>query len=187
METRIISATIDGIKALRVVITIACEEGKGIMVYGAATERIKDNISRIHFALLNCNLDYGAKQLRIHIEPGIPYRGNCLDLAIATGILIATGKLPPINGLEDYFIVGGLGITGKVHEVSGLQRICKMAKDNCFKGVILPYLNMLQSKFVYSLPVYPVRHLNELVRLFRQGYFLAGDGMPELFERFFYN
>jgi magnesium chelatase family protein len=162
MTVKIFSAILRGWQAIPVTISISCEEGNGISISGLITRSIHRDMSRLQFALINCGLGFKRKKLSIEIEPAIFDEADCLMLAIAIGILIATGTINSVMPMRNYLIVGGLGVTGNVHEIDGAASIAKMAKDMGFKKIILPASNIKVLNFDYPEGIYPFGHLNML-------------------------
>ena len=188
MTVKIFSAILRGWRPIPVTISISCEDGQGISISGLITKTIHRDISRLQFALLNCGFGFKEKKLHIDIEPAIFDEGETLMLAIATGILIATGKIISVIPLRHYLIVGGLGVTGNVHEIDGAASIAAMAKDKGFKGIILPTLNYKIPNFSYPTGLCPVRHLNMLTSFLQnKELYNKIELPPELFEHLNFN
>lgn len=169
MEAKIVSAIFHGWRTIPVTVTVTCEDGHGLIISGLITETIHRDISRIQFALQNCGMGSKGKKMRIDIEPAVFGKSDTLMLAIAAGILVATGKITQAACPENYIIIGGLGVTGNVHEIPIAGNIYKVAIETGRKGIILPYTSIVPADDEYSIPLYPVCHLNELVSFLRRG------------------
>ncbi len=135
MTVKIFSAIMKGCCVVPVTITTTCKDGRGISISGLITETVHRDLTRVQYALLNCGFGYRRKKLHIDIEPAIYDCGETLMLAIATGILIATGNIISGVPIRNYLIIGGIGITGKIHEIDGAASMARMAKERGFKGV----------------------------------------------------
>lgn len=168
MTVKIVSAVFHGWRTLAVTVTVSSEEGQGLVVSGLITENIHRDMSRLQYALQNCGMGSRGKKLRIEIHPAVFGNGDDLMLAIATGILVATGKIAHAGCLENFLIVGGLGVTGNAHEIPAGVNICKVAKEMGYKGIVLPNANIAALKIGNAIPLRPVRHLNDLVNFFRK-------------------
>ncbi len=167
MTVKIFSAIMKDWKAIPVTITATCEDGDGFSVSGLITKTIHRDLSRLQLAILNCGFGFRQKKLHVDIEPAIYEGGETLMLAIATVVLMSAGKIPRCDGLENYLVVGGLGITGNVHEIDGAVSIASMARLNGFKQIILPASNIKIPGFRNCKGIYAARDLISLVRFFR--------------------
>jgi magnesium chelatase family protein len=75
----------------------------GFSIVGMPETAVKESKERVRSALLNTNLDFPDKKITVTLAPAdLPKSGGRYDLAIATGILVASGQLPgeKLTGLE---------------------------------------------------------------------------------------
>lgn len=92
--------------------------------------------------------------ITVNMAPAdIRKEGSAYDLTIAVGILAASEQ---INSTEvsEYVIMGELSLDGELRPVRGVLPIAINAKEEGFKGIILPKQNVAEAAVVEGLEVY---------------------------------
>ena len=92
--------------------------------------------------------------------------GSNLDLPIAIGVLIASGKVDNnvLNKfLEESIFVGELSLDGAVERINGVLPICIEARKLGIKRIVLSKKNAKEAALIKGLDVLPVNNLKELV------------------------
>ncbi len=103
--------------------------------------------------------------------------GTAIDLPIALCVLVATDQLngkrnvPPdtLPRLEDYIVVGELGLEGDVRPVRGALCIAAGARSAGVRGVIVPKSNLAEAGVVRGVQVLGAGSLREVVDFFGSG------------------
>src|SRR5690554_4742030 len=81
---------------------------------------VKESKDRVRSALLNAHFDFPQRRITINLAPAdVPKEGSRYDLAIALGILAASGQIPTTQ-LADYEFIGELALTGELRPVDGV-------------------------------------------------------------------
>ena len=158
------SATIIGINAIPITIEVDAHMGlPGETIVGLPDTVIKESKNRIRSAIKNAGLTYALQAYTINLAPAeIKKEGPLLDLAIAAGILSATGQLDlPNNTL----LVGELSLNGAVQPVRGIISICEMAKKKGLTTVIIPDQNVSEAQLISDITIMGITHLSELKTL----------------------
>ena len=92
----------------------------GLSIVGLPEAAVRESKDRVRGALLNSHFEFPARRITINLAPGdLPKDGARYDLAIALGILSASGQLPQ-ESLEDYEVVGELALNGALRRVPGV-------------------------------------------------------------------
>ncbi len=81
---------------------------------------MRESKDRVRSALLNAGFDFPARRITLNLAPAdLPKDGGRFDLAIALGILAASGQLPgtALDGLE---CLGELALSGAIRPVRGV-------------------------------------------------------------------
>ena len=99
--------------------------GSGLPVFtivGLPAAAVRESKERVRAALVNGGFEFPAGRITVNLAPAdLPKDGGRFDLAIAIGILLASGQLPDspdrLRGLELY---GELALTGELRTVPGL-------------------------------------------------------------------
>ena len=94
--------------------------------------------------------------------------GSAYDLTLAMGILIATSQIEEKHSLEEYIIMGELSLDGSLQPIRGALPIAIKAKEEGFKGFILPKLNAKEAAIVEGLEVYGVDSIKEVIDFFNE-------------------
>ena len=87
---------------------------------GLPEKAVKESKDRVRAAILNSGFEFPAKHITINLAPAeLPKDGARYDLAIALGILAASGQIPPdATAAHEYH--GELALSGQLRPVSGI-------------------------------------------------------------------
>ena len=91
--------------------------------------------------------------------------GSAYDLSLAIGILAASGKIIADN-LDQYIIMGELSLDGGLQPIKGVLPIAIKAREEGFKGIILPKQNTQEAAIVNNLDVHGVENIKEVIDFF---------------------
>ena len=91
--------------------------------------------------------------------------GSAYDLTLAIGILVASNQIQAEN-LEDYIIMGELSLDGELQPIKGALPIALKAKEEGFKGIILPRQNAREAAIVDGLIVYGIDTIAQVIGFF---------------------
>ncbi|OZG74275.1 ATP-dependent protease [Hahella sp. CCB-MM4] len=134
----------------------------GLSIVGLPEAAVKESKDRVRSALLNSGFEFPARRITINLAPAdLPKEGGRYDLAIAVGILAASGQIPDsiLSKCEFY---GELALSGEIRSVSGILP----AALQCFRAdqeAFVPAGNAREAALVSGLKVYPVTSLTSLV------------------------
>jgi len=102
-----------------------------LVIGGLAETAVKESGERVRAAIRQSGFDFPDGKITINLAPAdLPKRGSRFDLAIAIGILAASGQLPP-DRLEQHEFFGELGFSGALRSVSGLLPALMQAGGRC--------------------------------------------------------
>ncbi|HEY1038892.1 MAG TPA: YifB family Mg chelatase-like AAA ATPase, partial [Bacteroidia bacterium] len=121
---------------------------------------------RIKAALKNTGYKMPGNTITVNMAPAdIRKEGSAYDLTIAVGILAASEQ---INGesVSDYVIMGELSLDGELRPVRGVLPIAIRAKEDGFKGIILPKQNVAEAVVVEGVDVFGASSLKEIIDFF---------------------
>lgn len=173
MLVKTFGSAVQGITATTV--TVEVNIGQGIMFYmvGLPDSAVKESHQRIDAALKNNGLKIPGKQITINMAPAdIRKEGSAYDLTIAVGILAASEQILA-EEIGQYIIMGELSLDGELRPVKGVLPIAIKAKQEGFKGLILPEENAREAAVVEGLEVYGVSRLKQVIDFFN------GEEKPE--------
>lgn len=127
-------------------------------IVGLPEKAVQESRDRVRSALVNSGYDFPMRRVTVNLAPAdIPKHGSRFDLAIAIGILSASGQLPE-NAAENYEFVGELSLAGALRGVSGILPMA-LATAGANGKLILPTENADEAALVPSLVAYAADHL----------------------------
>jgi magnesium chelatase family protein len=94
--------------------------------------------------------------------------GSAYDLTLAVGILAASKQINAEN-LEDFLIMGELSLDGSLQPIKGALPIAIKAREEGFKGFILPNQNAKEAAIVNDLKVYGIDTIKQVINFFDKG------------------
>ena len=167
MLIRTFSGAVSGIEAE--IITVEVNMSRGIKFYlvGLPDNAVKESQQRIESALRSLGLHWPGKQVVINMAPAdIRKVGSSYDLPLAVGIMAADEK---VSGslLDSFILVGELSLDGSLQPVKGILPIALKAKNEGFKGMIVPRANAREAAVVGGLDVYGMNNLGEVTDFLR--------------------
>lgn len=165
MLSRVKSATIYGIDGIIIEVEVDLSRGlPSFDIVGLPDTAVRESRERVRAAIMNSGFEFPIQRITINLAPGdIKKIGSHFDLAIAIGILSASGQLPA--GVGKYLYVGELSLTGNLRGIKGVLPMALEARKQGLQGIILPEENYQEALLVDGLEVVPVRRLMQLILL----------------------
>ncbi len=168
MLVRSFGYTLHGIDAILISIEVNISFGVQMFIVGLPENAVKESQQRIFSAFENNNFSVPGKKIVVNMAPAyIRKEGSYFDLPIAMGILAASEQTDD-KLLKEYVIMGELSLDGSILPIKGALPIALKAKEDGFKGVILPIENCKEAVVVEGLEVYGARNITD-VAMFMQG------------------
>lgn len=171
MLVKTYASAVEGINAQTITIEVSAGgqimQGKpGYSLVGLPDNAVKEGYWRIETALKQIGYRIPRLKIIINMAPAdLKKEGSYYDLPLAIGIMAANKQLPH-ERLKDYVLMGELSLDGTLRPIKGALPIAIQARQEGFKGLLLPQENAREAAIVNNLDVYGVRHLNEVVDFF---------------------
>ncbi len=166
MLVKVFGAAVQGIHATPITIEVNVGRGIKFMLVGLPDASVKESHERIVSALEVNGYKFPRKQVVVNMSPAdIRKEGSAYDLPLAIGVLGASGVVKS-DKFNDYLIMGELSLDGTILPIKGVLPIAIMAKENGFKGFILPSENAKEAAVVDNFEVYGVKNIREVVEFF---------------------
>jgi magnesium chelatase family protein len=131
MLASIAAASLNGAVGRPVSVEVHVSNGlPGFTIVGLPDAAVRESRDRVRAALLSSGLPWPMRRVTVNLAPsGVRKGGAGLDLAIAVGVLVATGQLPPgcTDGLT---FCGELGLNGSLRHVPGMIALADAAVDS---------------------------------------------------------
>lgn len=166
MLTKVFGSAVFGVEATTITVEVNIDKGIGYHLVGLPDNSIKESSYRIAAALKNNGFSLPGKKITINMAPAdLRKEGSAYDLTLAIGILIASGQIKGID-CEKYIIMGELSLDGGLQPIRGALPIAIKAKEEGFKGFLLPNQNAKEAAIVSGLDVYGIENLQEIIDFF---------------------
>jgi len=170
MLVKVYGSAFFGVEATTITIEVNIVKGVGYHLVGLPDNAIKESNYRIAAALQNNQYKIPGKRITINMAPAdLRKEGSAYDLPIAMGILAASGQIKSEN-IGSYLIMGELSLDGSLQPIRGALPIAIKAREEGFKGLILPKHNVKEAAIVNELEVYGVENILEVIEFFDKGY-----------------
>lgn len=157
-------AAVNGLEVNIITVEASVEIGQCLILTGLGDEAVRESQSRIRTAFVYSNLKFPNKSITINLSPaGIRKSGSAFDLPIAISILAANEGMPA-DMLEDYLIMGELGLDGRLKPIKGALPVAIQARKQGYKGLIVPKENEYEAAVVNNLDVYGMETLTDVVK-----------------------
>lgn len=167
MLVKTFGAAVQGINATIVTIEVNVSQGIRFLHVGLPDNAVKESHERIASALNYTGNNFPRKQIIINMAPAdIRKEGSAYDLPMAIGIMAADEKLNS-EKLEHFVIMGELSLDGGLQPIKGVLPIAIKAREEGFKGFILPKQNAREAAVVNNLDVYGVENITEVIQFFK--------------------
>ena len=165
MLSKVNSFGVLGMEAYPVEVEIYISGGlPAINLIGLPDPTVKESKSRLKPALKNSGYDWPDGRITINLTPSdMKKEGACFDLAVALGILAATGRLDR-EELKEYTVLGELSLDGEVRPIKGILAIVAAMSKLRKKKIILPCDNAREASLISDVGLYPVKTLKETVQ-----------------------
>ncbi|MGB5647275.1 MAG: magnesium chelatase domain-containing protein, partial [Muriicola sp.] len=169
MLTKVYGSAVFGIEATTIIIEVKVDKGIGYHLVGLPDNAIKESNFRIAASLQNNGYKVPGKKITINMAPAdLRKEGSAYDLPIALGILAASKQIKA-EILSNYLIMGELSLDGGVQSIKGALPIAIKAREEGFKGLIIPEANAKEAAIVKDVEVYGVRSILEVINFFDKG------------------
>ncbi len=169
MLVKVFGSALLGVDATTVAVEVNIDKGVGYHLVGLPDNAIKESNYRIAAALQNIGYKIPGKKITINMAPAdLRKEGSAYDLTLAIGILVASQQIKA-KEINKYLIMGELSLDGGLQPIKGALPIAIQAKNEGFKGFILPNQNAKEAAVVSGLDVYGVDNIIEVIDFFDKG------------------
>ena len=166
MLIKVFGSSVFGVDATTIMVEVNVDKGIGYHLVGLPDNAIKESNFRIAAALQNNGYKIPGKKITINMAPAdLRKEGSAYDLTLAIGILSASNQINCQN-IEDFLIMGELSLDGNLQPIKGALPIAIKAKEEGFKGFILPKENANEAAIVDGLAVYGANNIMEVINFF---------------------
>ena len=169
MLKKVFGSAVFGVEATTITVEVNVDSGIGYHLVGLPDNAIKESNFRIAAALQNNGYKIPGKKIIINMSPAdLRKEGSAYDLTLAMGILTASKQIVA-EDLEDFLIMGELSLDGNLQPIKGALPIAIKAREEGYKGFILPIQNVKEAAIVDGLEVYGVENIKQVINYFDKG------------------
>jgi len=166
MLTKVYGSAVFGVEATTITIEVNVATGIGYHLVGLPDNAVRESSFRIAAALQNNAYKFPGKKIIVNMAPAdLRKEGSAYDLSLSLGILAASGQIKAEN-ISEYLIMGELSLDGSLQPIKGALPIAIKAKEEGFKGFILPKQNAKEAAIVSGIEVYGVENITEVINFF---------------------
>lgn len=163
MLVKTYGSAVYGINATTITIEVNVSQGINFYLVGLPDIAVKESQQRIESALQTYGFRMPGKKVVINMAPAdIRKEGSAYDLPLAIGVLAASEQIKP-DKLGEYLIMGELSLDGSLQPIKGVLPITLQARDEGFKGIILPKQNTREAAVVNNIQVIGAENIKEVI------------------------
>ncbi|NOT16762.1 MAG: YifB family Mg chelatase-like AAA ATPase [Sulfuriferula sp.] len=153
------SRALTGMSAPEVIVEAHLANGlPSFTIVGLPEAEVKEARDRVRAAIQNSRFEFPVSRITVNLAPAdLPKESGRYDLAIAIGILAASGQIP-IASLRDYEFAGELALTGELRPIRGALAMTLGAVSSG-RAFILPTASAAEAALVERAVVYPAQSL----------------------------
>jgi len=132
-------------------------------IVGLPDTAVREARDRVRTAIRNSGYEFPHSRITVNLAPAdLKKEGPVYDLAIAIGILAATGQVDQ-TACGRYAFIGELSLEGSVRPVNGTLPLVSAAKDHGLQEIMVPWKNAPEAALVKGVNIYGVAGLAQLV------------------------
>ena len=165
MLKRTFCATCLGVDAITVTVEVDVSDGISFFLVGLPDCAVRESQQRITTALATIGARIPGRRIVVNMAPAdLKKEGSSFDLAIAIGILAASGQYS-FSTLDDFIMMGELALDGSLRPVTGALPIAEHARNEGFRGCILPEASASEAAEIGGIDIFAASHIREVISI----------------------
>ena len=163
MLSKVMSFALNGLDGVPVEVETDINNGlPSYELVGLPDAAVKESRERVRSALKNSGRKFPTNKITVNLAPAdLKKEGSYFDLAIAVGILKATGQLAADCGST--VLLGELSLGGELRPVAGILPLLISAKAKGFSEFIVPAANAKEAAFIGGVRTYAAETLSQAI------------------------
>jgi magnesium chelatase family protein len=163
MLASVITFALEGVASHEVIVEVDVRRGlSAFTLVGLPDRAVRESRERVRAALLNSGLDFPQKRITVNLAPAhVRKEGPSFDLAIAVGVLAASGQVPQ-EALVGCALCGELSLTGELRPVAGALAAALGARRRGHGTLLVPEANAPEAALVDEIEVRGVPTLGRI-------------------------
>lgn len=155
-------------------VNVEVDVSKGLPAFdivGLPDAAVRESRERVRTAIRNSGLEFPYERITVNLAPAdVKKEGANFDLAIAAGILVATGQLPETHlgqSLAASALVGELSLDGSLRRVNGVLPMSRILPERQITDFILPQVNAAEGALLGNSTIWGIASLRQFVDWWR--------------------
>ena len=167
MIAKVRSMGLQGIGGYEVLLEVYISNGlPAFDVVGLPDAAVREARERVRAAIKNNGYRFPVSRMTVNLAPADKKKaGTLYDLPMFIGILAAYGDIDEPG--DDCAFIGELSLSGELRPVYGALPMAIAAARCGVKKLFVPADNAAEAAFADGISVYPVKNVDELLRLMR--------------------
>jgi magnesium chelatase family protein len=161
----LVTAVISGLRGELIRVEVDVAPGLPVChIVGLPDAALSEARERVRSAIRNSGYEYPLSRITVNLAPADRRKhGAAYDLAIAVGILVASGQIRPSGG--PWALLGELSLGGSVRAVPGVLPMVATLARSGHKRVVVPTANLDEAQLVSGVEAVGVDGLDDAARL----------------------
>jgi magnesium chelatase family protein len=170
MLARVTTFSIDGLDTNPIAVEVDVRQGlPNFLIVGLGDMAVREARERVRAALLNSGFEFPQRRVVVNLAPAHQRKGGSgYDLAIACGVLMASGQIPK-DSLDGRAIFGELSLTGAIRGCSGTLAVAEAADRAGLRGLVVARERALEARLVEELDLICAESLRQLATILDGG------------------
>lgn len=149
-----------------------------LTVVGLPEAEVKESKDRVRAAITNSGYEFPTRRITINLAPAdLPKEGGRFDLAIALGILAASGQVAA-GSVTQFEFLGEVSLSGSLRSVRGVLPAA-LAATTAGRGLIVPTDNGAEAALADDNSIAVAGHLTDVVTALNSDEPIAALTRPE--------
>ncbi|TJY58363.1 ATP-dependent protease [Sinimarinibacterium sp. CAU 1509] len=163
----------NGLEADPVTVEVHLAPGlPGLNIVGLPEAAVREAKDRVKAAITTCGYRFPLQRITCNLAPAdLPKSGSRFDLAIALGILGASGQIP-LETLHDVEVLGELSLSGEIRPVPGCLPAALKARA-AGHALLVPSANVAEATLAPQARIYGADNLAALCANLHQRHWTA--------------
>jgi magnesium chelatase family protein len=165
MLASLVTAVISGLRGALIHVEVDVAPGlPACHIVGLPDAALSEARERVRGALRNAGFEYPLSRITVNLAPADRRKhGAAYDLAIAVGVLVASGQIRASGG--DWALLGELSLGGAVLPVHGVLPMVATLGRAGYRRIVVPAANVAEAALVEGVEVVGVEGLDDAARL----------------------
>ena len=166
MLASVTTFAIDGMESRRVTVEVDIRPGlPAFTIVGLGDRAVREARERVHAAILNSGFEFPQRRVTVNLAPAhMRKAGPGYDLAIACGVLAASGQIPA-HTLAGFAVFGELALGGDLRPCRGAIAVAEGAVKAGLGGLVVPPERAAEAALVSGLDIVAAGSLAEAAAL----------------------